>query len=163
MNKESSSPNSANPTNNAKYVYTKYFLGRKSFVDITVFEKIKVLSYISTDEYEEALKLVEEMFNYLRTGCVPGETKKGNETAIYPYVATHLFDHETRDGFVIKHFEVLAEDDTEHDIKVLSDFQYSVNHRYYCLPSSLRYNRNIDVWIEPILIDYNVFEAEKWN
>lgn len=163
LNKESSSPNSANPTNNAKYVYTKYFLGRKSFVDITVFEKIKVLSYISTDEYEEALKLVEEMFNYLRTGCVPGETKKGNETAIYPYVATHLFDHETRDGFVIKHFEVLAEDDTEHDIKVLSDFQYSVNHRYYCLPSSLRYNRNIDVWIEPILIDYNVFEAEKWN
>ena len=122
-----------------------------------------MLSCISTDEYEEALKLVEEMFNYLRTGHVPGEAKKGNETGIYPYVATHLFDHETRDGFVIKHFEVLTEDETEHDIKVLSDFDYSINHRYYCLPSSLRYNPNIDVWIEPILIDYNVFETEKWN
>ena len=161
LNKETSRPDSKNPVINNKYVYTKYFLGRKSFVDIRAFEAYRTLSQATADEYDEALYIVQCLFNYLKTGCVNESDKKGDETAIFPYIATHLFEHESRDGFVIKHFEVLVEDGTEHDIKVLSDFDYSINHRYYCLPSSLRYNSNIDVWIEPILIDYNLFEQEQ--
>lgn len=162
LNLETSKPNANNPVLNNKYTYTKYFLGKKSFVDYSVFNSLVALSSVGEKEYRDALDLVRQMFNYLKTGTTDDEWHE-DETAIYPYIATHIFNHESRDGFVIKHFDVLVEDETDADIKVLSDFEYSINHRYYCLPSALRYNRNIDVWIEPILIDYNVFEIEKWN
>lgn len=156
LNIETSRPNGANPELHNKYTYTKYFLGKKSFVDFSVFEGMVNLSSINENEYRAALSLVRQMFIYLKTGSIREENS--NETAIYPYIATHIFSHESRDGFVIKHFDVLVEDETDVDIKVLSDFDYDIYHRYYCLPSALRYNRNIDVWIEPILIDYKVFE-----
>jgi len=160
LNNECRSP-SNNPESNSKYNLTKYFLGRKEFVNMEVFEPLEYLSDIeSEEEFTDAVKLANDLFEYLKTGSV----EKGyqtNDTAIYPYIATYIFGQESRDGYTIKHFEILFEDNTDLNVKVLSEFQYKLNHRYYCLPSSLRFNKNVDVWIEPILIDYENFIVER--
>lgn len=126
----------------------KESLGKDKLLDM---KKIQYLSFNidsieSNDELSERIYDVIKIFKYLQTGS-------NGSGAIYPYVATYEYSNQTRDGYSISHFSIVFDKNVEKDVKVLSEFKYQINEKYYCLPNSLRYNEKLNIWIEPIMIN----------
>lgn len=70
---------------------------------------------------------------------------------IYPYVVRYTVKSENRDGYNINNFSVfLTDDNTASEIKILSEWNYDINEKYYCIPNLDSSNKRW--WIEPFLI-----------
>lgn len=70
---------------------------------------------------------------------------------IYPYVVRYTEKSENRDGYFINSFSVFFDaDNGEKEVKILSDREYSINEKYYCIPNVTMSNSRW--WIEPLLI-----------
>lgn len=78
---------------------------------------------------------------------------------IYPYVVRYVERSENRDGYNINSFSVaFSEDVGEREIKILSEREYKINEKYYCIPNVTMSNSRW--WIEPFLIECKRYEDE---
>ncbi len=76
---------------------------------------------------------------------------------IYPYVVQYEEKSERRDCCDINSFSVyLAGDNGKREIKILSDKEYVINDKYYCIPNVTTSNSRW--WIEPFLINCREFD-----
>lgn len=145
-----------------KYYFARNFLGRSELFKMEFFEPLAGLASVNDEEgYCELMKAVRMLFEYLSPGKNETDEKVNNdkELAIYPYIATYVFEQKTKDGYMVKQFDVSDYGDS-FSIRVLSEFKFTPNNTYYCLPNALRYNKDINIWIEPILIDSEIFDNE---
>lgn len=70
---------------------------------------------------------------------------------IYPYVVRYTVKSENRDGYNINNFSVFVTDDNiTSEVKILSEWNYDINEKYYCIPNKDSSNKRW--WIEPFLI-----------
>jgi len=70
---------------------------------------------------------------------------------IYPYVVRYSTKSENRDGYKINSFTVFpSEESMRSEVKILSEREYEINERYYCIPNESTSNSRW--WIEPFLI-----------
>ncbi len=70
---------------------------------------------------------------------------------IYPYVVRYTVKSENRDGYNINNFSVFVTDDNiTSEVKILSEWDYDINEKYYCVPNITSSNKRW--WIEPFLI-----------
>ena len=77
---------------------------------------------------------------------------------IYPYVVRYTERSENRDGYNINGFSVFfAEDSGEKEVKILSEREYIINEKYYCIPNVSTSNSRW--WIEPFLISCRKYDA----
>ena len=93
---------------------------------------------------------IKDVFLYLKDGKIGSGTYDG---VIFPYVAFLDYTSTTRDGYEVNHFSIVS-DDKEKDIRVISEYKYNLNQSYYCIPNRYRSNNELNLWIEPILINY---------
>lgn len=71
---------------------------------------------------------------------------------IYPYVVRYTVKSENRDGYNINNFSVfLTDDNITNEVKILSEWDYEINEKYYCIPNVDTSNKRW--WIEPFLIN----------
>ncbi len=111
------------------------------------------------DDLEEIIDNIKSIFSYLQTGR---KRKKASSLgAIFPYVATCEYTDISRDGNEVYHFSVISRTGQELNIRVLSEFQYKLNEKYYFLPNKTSSDERLNLWIEPVLINYNSFENKK--
>ena len=77
---------------------------------------------------------------------------------IYPYVVRYTERSENRDGYDINSFSVFfAEDSSEKEVKILSEREYLINEKYYCIPNVSTSNSRW--WIEPFLISCRKYDS----
>ena len=133
-------------------------LGRYQLLDFSEINQLKALvDFENVDDaiLDARISAILEVYKYMQNG-------KGDEKGldgIYPYVGTFEYAHETRDGYKIAHFTISAPGTKkELDIEMISEFQYSINSKYYCLPNKMCCNNEIKLWIEPTLIAYGNLE-----
>ena len=70
---------------------------------------------------------------------------------VYPYVVRYTVKSENRDGYSINNFSVFMTDDNiTSEVKILSEWDYDINEKYYCIPNIECSNKRW--WIEPFLI-----------
>lgn len=76
---------------------------------------------------------------------------------VYPYVVQYEEKSERRDCCDINSFSVyLTEDSGKKEIKILSDKDYVINEKYYCIPNVSTSNSRW--WIEPFLINCREYD-----
>lgn len=76
---------------------------------------------------------------------------------VYPYVVQYEERSERRDCCDINSFSVyLTEDNGKREIKILSDREYVINEKYYCIPNVTTSNSRW--WIEPFLINCREYD-----
>lgn len=127
----------------------KNCLGRDSLLD---YGKIRfldnLLAFKNDDEndFSERMDGIIGIYKYLQNG-----EKKYAFDGIYPYIGSFEYATETRDGFKTAHFSIIV-DDSSSDVEMISEFQYQINNKYYCLPNKLCCNNELKLWIEPIII-----------
>ena len=98
-----------------------------------------------------------EVFRYLQTGdrsCKDIWDVELSLKAIFPFVAIYQYAKQTGDGYHINNFSIISAKGQDINIKVLSEFRYKLNEKYYCLPNKQRSAESLKLWIEPILIIY---------
>lgn len=139
---------------NHKNVIIREYLGRYQLLDNSKIEPLITLTSFDDNDDEVTIKNkingILEVYEYFKEG----DDDYSGVDGIYPYVGTYEYSHETRDGYKIAHFS-MSGFNNDMDIEVLSEFRYSVNSKYYCLPNKLCCeNDRIKLWIEPTLIDY---------
>ena len=136
----------------AKRKILKDNLGRSQLLDFSEVYQIKdFVNFESSDSalFDSQLNAILEVYKYLQKGKGTDKDLEG----VYPYVGTFEYAHETRDGYKIAHFSIaLSANKKEADIEIISEFQYSINGKYYCLPNKMCCNNDVKLWIEPTLI-----------
>ena len=76
---------------------------------------------------------------------------------IYPYVVRYTVKSENRDGYSINNFSVfLTDDNVTSEVKILSELDYDINEKYYCIPNVETSNKRW--WIDPFLISCKKFD-----
>jgi hypothetical protein len=76
---------------------------------------------------------------------------------IYPYVVRYSTKSENRDGYNINSFTIFPFDDTmRSEIKILSERDYEIDEKYYCIPNENTSNSRW--WIEPFLISCRKYD-----
>ena len=76
---------------------------------------------------------------------------------IYPYVVRYTVKSENRDGYSINNFSVfLTDDNVTSEVKILSELDYEINEKYYCIPNVETSNKRW--WIDPFLISCKKFD-----
>ena len=76
---------------------------------------------------------------------------------IYPYVVQYEEKSERRDCCNINSFSVyLTEDNGKKEIKILSEREYSINEKYYCIPNTTTSNSRW--WIDPFMINCREYD-----
>lgn len=76
---------------------------------------------------------------------------------IYPYVVRYTERSENRDGYNINSFSIFFDaDNGEKEVKILSDRDYDINEKYYCVPNVTMSNSRW--WIEPFLINCREYD-----
>lgn len=114
---------------------------------------------LDEDELDEIIDNIRGIFNYLQTG--KKRKKSSSLGVIFPYVATCEYTDISRDGNEIYHFSIISKTGQELNIRVLSEFQYKLNEKYYFLPNKTSSDERLNLWIEPVLINYSNFEIRK--
>jgi hypothetical protein len=77
--------------------------------------------------------------------------------SIYPYVVRYTEKSENRDGYHINSFSIFFDaDNGEKEVKILSDREYEINEKYYCIPNVTMSNSRW--WIEPFLISCRKYD-----
>lgn len=76
---------------------------------------------------------------------------------IYPFVVRYTVKSENRDGYNINNFSVFVTDDNvTNEVKILSEWDYDINEKYYCIPNIETSNKRW--WIEPFLINCKKYD-----
>ncbi|MCL2755489.1 MAG: hypothetical protein FWE45_00335 [Firmicutes bacterium] len=76
---------------------------------------------------------------------------------IYPYVVCYRTKSENRDGYSVNSFIVFpSEESMSSEIKILSERDYEINEKYYCIPNQTTSNSRW--WIEPFLISCRKYD-----
>ncbi len=76
---------------------------------------------------------------------------------IYPYVVRYTVKSENRDGYNINNFSVFITDDNiTSEVKILSEWDYEINEKYYCIPNISTSNKHW--WIDPFLISCKKYD-----
>jgi len=137
----------------------KKTLGRDKLLDVTEMEGVGACleGVKNEDQAKEAISFVISVLFYLSTGHPHenGTSKVPRSESIFPYIATYEYGNKTRDGYDIKSFSVYIYGGFR-EVKILSEFNYEINSKYYCLPNLLR--STDDLWIEPVLV--KIFDVE---
>lgn len=133
-------------------------LGRHQLLDFSQLLPLEeYLSFTNTDDSREINLRIEKIlkvYHYLQCGSDDSSDIDG----IYPYVGTYEYSHETRDGYKVAHFSISSSSHEKAlDIEILSEFRYSINGKYYCLPNKMCCNNELKLWIEPTVISYKNF------
>lgn len=145
------------------YQVLKHMLGRQQLMDCDyVTETLEECWQVDADHATNfdaymVIRRIIEVFRYLQTG-----EKKDNGIwdielslkAIFPFVATYQYAKQTGDGYHINNFSIISAQGQDVNIKVLSEFKYKLNEKYYCLPNKQRSADSLKLWIEPVLIKY---------
>ncbi len=134
----------------------KRMLGRDfllTYSNIACFEDCFSQPITTRRDFNELVDTVKIALEYLKTGKSFGSNR--SEGIIYPYVAFLDYTSKTRDGYVVNHFSVFTDESIENDFKVISEYSYSPNQGYYCVPNRFRSNDELKLWIEPIMINCN--------
>ena len=143
-----------------KNYFVRNFLGRSELFKLKFFKPLAGIDSVEDENgYQNLFNAVQTFFDYLSPGKTNDETFNAKALAIYPYIATCVFEQETKDGYVIYNFDI-NDFGNDFTVRVLTEFKCLPNHLYYCLPNTLRYNEDINIWIEPILIDTEKFDTE---
>ncbi len=132
----------------------KRMLGRDfllTYQNIACFEDCFEKTIMTRKEFDELADMVKTSLEYLKTGKSFGSNF--SEGIIFPYVAFLDYTSKTRDGYVVNHFSVFTDESVENDFKVISEYTYSPNQGYYCIPNRFRSNDELKLWIEPIMIN----------
>ncbi len=146
-----------------KYALFKYTLGRQQLLDHEFVENALLIcneNYLSPDDdfIEDAFNAVIDVLNYLQTGERNKRKSRARKelsmNAIFPYVATYQYAKQTGDGYHINNFSIISDKGYENSVKVMSEFRYDLNEKYYCLPNKQRSAQSLNLWIEPIMINY---------
>ena len=108
---------------------------------------------------EELVFDIKKVFTYLRTG----QSRNSNVSlgVIFPYVATCEYTDVSRDGNIVYHFSIITNNGHEKMLRVLSEFSYKLNEKYYLLPNKLCSDDRLNLWIEPIIISYENFDLDE--
>ena len=148
-------------SHNEQLQLLKSYLGRNKIIDVKMLDELASNIQCNTDEEDLEILVanIKKMFNYLRTG----QSRKSSSTLgiIFPYVATCEFTDVNRDGNIIYHFSIINVKGQEKILRVLSEFKYHLNKKYYFLPNKLSSDERLNLWIEPIIISFENFEKEK--
>lgn len=145
------------------YKVLKQMLGRQQLLDCDYLTNSLMDCWnidVNQDDNFEIHSLINkviEVFRYLQTGERNSKELWNTELslkAIFPFVATYQYAKQTGDGYHINNFSIISEKGQDVNIKVLSEFKYKLNEKYYCLPNKQRSAESLKLWIEPILIIY---------
>ena len=103
-----------------------------------------------------------EILEYFKTGSYKDTQYDHNLlNTIYPFTAAFNRGKENPDGYKTVNFSLNIDIDNDSqleyqtDINVLSEFSYTRNEVYYCLPNVIR--SNYKWWIDPVLISFRTF------
>ena len=81
---------------------------------------------------------------------------------IYPFVVRYTVKSENRDGYNVNNFSVFVTDDNiVSEVKILSEWEYDINEKYYCIPNLETSNKRW--WIEPFLINCKRYDEMIYN
>ncbi len=145
-------------SNNDQKQLLKSFLGKSQIVDVRKLNELSAALKCKIDEesIENVVEKIKSIFNYFMTG----RSKKSNISAgmIFPYVATCEYIDMGRDGNVVYHFSIISAKGQEKKLRVLSEFSYELNKKYYFVPNKLSSDEKLNLWIEPIIIDFESFD-----
>ena len=145
------------PQGKIKNTILRETLGRCPLLDFSQLQPLKhLVNFENVDEekIDGRISSILEIYYYLQDG--KGDSK--GLDGIYPYVGTYEYAQETRDGSRIAHFSISSPGEKRDlDIEVVSEFHYSINSKYYCLPNRMCCNNDIKLWIEPTIIGYSNF------
>lgn len=145
------------------YKVLKQMLGRQQLLDCDYLTNSLMdcwnidMNQAENFEIHSLINKVIEVFRYLQTGERNNKELWNTELslkAIFPFVATYQYAKQTGDGYHINNFSIISEKGQDINIKVLSEFKYKLNEKYYCLPNKQRSAESLKLWIEPILIIY---------
>lgn len=158
----------------------QYSLGRQQILDFEFLNSILSVFELSVEDdpeedfVEHAIDCTLEAFHYLQSGerKTKGNKKTGDDSrekkakdlsmkAIFPFVATYQYSKQTGDGYHINHFSLISPKGREITVKVMSEFHYTLNEKYYCLPNKQSSANALNLWIEPIMIKYQNKESEE--
>lgn len=133
-------------------------LGRYQLLDFSEVKPLEMLTELGDVDdqgLDARIGAILEIYRYLQNGKEEGAGLEG----IYPYVGTFEYAQETRDGYRIAHFSVASPAaKRDLDIEMISDFRYTINTKYYCMPNQMCSNNGLKLWIEPTLIAYGNLE-----
>ena len=147
--------------NNGQTQLLKDLLGKNKIIDTKMLDFL--LSSLTYDTNEETLEElvfdIKKVFTYLRTG----QSRNSNVSlgVIFPYVATCEYTDVSRDGNIVYHFSIITNNGHEKMLRVLSEFSYKLNEKYYLLPNKLCSDDRLNLWIEPIIISYENFDLDE--
>lgn len=145
------------PQGKIKNTILRETLGRSPLLDFSQLQPLKhLLNFENVDEekIDGRISAILEIYYYLQDGKGSAKGLDG----IYPYVGTYEYAQDTRDGSRIAHFSISSPGEKRDlDIEVVSEFRYSINSKYYCLPNRMCCNNDIKLWIEPTIIGYSNF------
>lgn len=163
------SENSNSNGNNSEGRYLFSALGKYEILD-----KQKIVSHIPFSLEQELVfteknigKFIDfssKFLEFFKTGSFGNEGKMNKALfAIYPFVARLCRGNENKDGYKTITFQLSV--DVENDgrdnyfkeVNVLSEFDYDLDEKYYCLPNLERSNDKW--WIDPLFINYREFNA----
>ena len=145
------------------YGVLKHMLGRQQLMDCdyvtdTLSECWRAdAEHATNSDAHIIINNVIDVFRYLQTGERSSKDIWNVELslkAIFPFVATYQYAKQTGDGYHINNFSIISAKGQDINIKVLSEFRYKLNEKYYCLPNKHRSAESLKLWIEPILIIY---------
>lgn len=158
-----------------------YTLGRQQILDFDFVSRVlsdfenPVPPDPDEDEVDRIISCALEAFYYLQSGEHRNKTR-GKMTeeqrarrikelpmkAIFPFVATYQYSKQTGDGYHINFFSIISPAGQEITVKVMSEFHYHLNEKYYCLPNRHSSANALNLWIEPVMIHYqNKDESDK--
>lgn len=128
--------------------------GKNKILDTVILDELSNFMHCPDDEddLEEVIDRAKRFFTYLQTG----KHRKTNINLgiIYPLIATCEYLDSSRDGNEFYHFSVVNKNGVEVNLRVLSEFTYSLNTKYFFLPNRMSSDQRMNIWIEPTIIEF---------
>jgi hypothetical protein len=128
------------------------------------FEKIidlNAATTISTANIRWWLEHAIELLQFLSTRITADKATHPGYHAIAPMVASYNNHNDSKDGYDTATFALIFDanelNGKKTEINMLSEFNYELRLRYYCLPNVVRSNQRW--WIDPFVIKCSDFDA----
>lgn len=147
-----------------KLLVLKNCLGRSLLFEkkeFEYFEKFDEKEIKTYDDFKGFCNKVIDVFTYLQNGKC--EHKPFSDGLIYPCIATFEYSSITKDRYNIDNFSMINASGVEVAVRVLSEFKYDLNEKYLCMYNPLRSTQKLNLWIEPIIINYKNLVITQFN
>lgn len=139
-------------------------LGKNELMNKAKFEKIidlKTATAINTANIGWWLERTIELLQFLSIRITADKTSQPGYHAIAPMVASYNNHIDSKDGYDTATFALIFDanelNGKQTEINMLSEFNYELRLRYYCLPNVVRSNQKW--WIDPFVIKCSDFDA----